>query len=231
MRDLKKPERSAIEAVAKRFSATWEQGSDPPDVWLIVGGKRIAVDIKTPKRRSTGQSSAAEPRLRFDKVVTGLTERLKSSLGETIPRDRTVLLAITAPIRLPSKTVAAIEGAIQSLVRRSSWGRDKKETIHGNRVHMRVFRDASGRAPRVIAFVHNPDLQADLFFNTTQELLELTDAGAAAKPGIRWLVVISPRRIAALEAYRYIYSQLRAARGFQRVVMVFGDGRIGVLAE
>jgi hypothetical protein len=30
MRDLKKQERTAIEAVARRFSATWEKGSDPP---------------------------------------------------------------------------------------------------------------------------------------------------------------------------------------------------------
>jgi hypothetical protein len=29
MRDLKKPERAALDVVAGRFSATWEQGSDP----------------------------------------------------------------------------------------------------------------------------------------------------------------------------------------------------------
>ena len=33
MRDLKKQERTAIEAVARRFSATWEKGSDPPDAY------------------------------------------------------------------------------------------------------------------------------------------------------------------------------------------------------
>jgi hypothetical protein len=30
MSDLKKQERIAIEAVARRYSATWEKGSDPP---------------------------------------------------------------------------------------------------------------------------------------------------------------------------------------------------------
>jgi hypothetical protein len=49
MRDLKKQERTAIEAVARRFSATWEKGSDPPDAYLTVAGKRV-VDITTLQR-------------------------------------------------------------------------------------------------------------------------------------------------------------------------------------
>jgi hypothetical protein len=32
-----------------------------------------------------------------------------------------------------------------------------------------------------------------------------------------------------LEAYRYIYSQLRKATDFQKILMVFGDGRVGML--
>jgi hypothetical protein len=88
MSDLKKQERTAIEAVARRFSATWEKGGDPPD--------------------------AAKPRLRFDKVATRLIERLHATLGETVPDDITLLLTITAPIRLPSKTAASLEDKIQN---------------------------------------------------------------------------------------------------------------------
>ena len=72
MRDLKKQERTAIEAVARRFSATWEKGSDPPDAYIMVAGKRVAVDITTLKRRGTDQGNAAKPRLKFDKVATRL---------------------------------------------------------------------------------------------------------------------------------------------------------------
>ena len=53
MNDLKKQERAAIEAVARRFSATWEKGSDPPDAYIMAAGKRVAVDITTLKRRGT----------------------------------------------------------------------------------------------------------------------------------------------------------------------------------
>ena len=98
MRELNKQERAAIEAIARRFSATWEKGSDPPDAYIKVAGKRVAVDVTTLKRRGTGQGSAAGPRLRFDKVTTRLIERLQSTLAEIVPDGMTVLLTITAPI-------------------------------------------------------------------------------------------------------------------------------------
>jgi hypothetical protein len=230
---VKKQERTAIEAVATQFSATWEKGSDPPDAYLMVAGKRVAVDITTLKRHGTGQGNAAKPRLRFDKVVMRLMKRLQATLGETVPDGVTVLLTITAPIRLPSKTAASLEDKIQTLLGRRSLGRDEKETIHGNRVQIRLLRDESERAPKMIGFVHNSDSDPLLLLNMTRELLELSNAEAgrrAPKPADdRWLVVISARGNSCLEVYRYIYSQLRMSTDFEKVLMVFDDGDVGML--
>jgi hypothetical protein len=233
MSDMRKVERTAIEAVARRFSAGWEKGSDSRNAYIRVAGKRVAVDITTLKRRGTGQGNAAKPRLRFDKVVTRLIERLQATLGDTVPDGVTVLLTITAPIRLPSKTVASLEGKIQTLLGRGSPGREEKDTIHGNRVQIRLLRGESERAPKMIGFVHNSDTDPRLLFNMTRGLLELIRAEAgrrAPRPaGDRWLVVKSAGGISCLDAYRYIYSQLRMATNFKKILMVFDDGRVGML--
>jgi hypothetical protein len=67
----------------------------------------------------------------------------------------------------------------------------------------------------------------------TRELLELLSDEAGGKAprqaADRWLVMISAAGISCLEAYRYIYSQLRIATGSKKIFMVFGDGRIGML--
>jgi len=93
--------------------------------------------------------------------------------------------------------------------------------------------DKSERAPQMIGFVHNSDSDPLLLLNMTGELLELINAEVgrlAPRPaGDRWLVLISGAGISFLEAYRYIYSQLRMAIGFKRILMVFSDGRIGML--
>jgi hypothetical protein len=235
MRDLNKQERTAIETVARRFSATWEKGSDPPDAYIIVAGKRVAIDITTLKWRGTLKVNAAKPRLRFDKVATRLIERLQATLGETVPDGKTVLLTITAPIRLPSKTAAALEGKIHTVLGRESPSRDEKITLHGNRVQIRLLRDASERAAKMIGFVHNPDSDPLLLLNMTSELLELisTDVGGRAirLAGDQWLVVIGEKDFSFLELYRYICSQLRRATDFKKILMVFGDGRVEMLTE
>jgi hypothetical protein len=146
----------------------------------------------------------------------------------------TVLLTVTAPIRLPSKTAAALEDKIQTLLGRGLPGRNEKDTIHGNRVHIRLLKGESKRAPRLIGLVHNADSDPLLLLNVTRELLELINAGEAGRPvpalaGDRWLVVISAGRISCLEAYRYIYSQLRMPTDYEKILIVFGDGRVGVL--
>jgi hypothetical protein len=233
MRDLKKQERTAIEAVARRFSATWGVGSDPPDAYLMVAGKRVAVDIATFRRRGTGPGSLAKPRLRFDKVATRLIERLQATLGDSVPDGMTVLLTVTAPIRLPAKTAASLEDKIRILLGQGSPGRDEKDTIHGNRVRIRLSRDESGRTPKVIGFVHNPDSDPLLLFHMTRELLELISGEARRRAprqaGDRWLVVMSAEGSSCLQVYRYIYSQLRMATDFEEILIVFGDGRVGVL--
>jgi len=233
VRDLKKPERTAIEAVARHFSATWEKGDDPPDAYITVAGKRVAVDITTLKRRGTGQGNAAKLRLRFDKVATRLMERLHAALSETVPGGMTVLLTITAPIRLPSKTAALLEDKIQTLLRLGSTSRDAQDAIHGNRVHIRLLRDESQRAPKMIGFVHNADSDPLLLLNMTRELLERISAEAGKRAprlaGDRWLVLISAGGISCLDAYRYICSQLRTATDLKKILMVFADGRVAPL--
>jgi hypothetical protein len=231
MRDLKKPERIAIEAVARWFSATLEKGSGSCDAYIVVAGKRIAIDIATLKPRGAGRGNAAKPHLRFDKVATRLMERLKATLDETVPDGMTVLLTITAPIRLPSRTAASLEEKIQTLLSRGSPGRDEKDTIHGNRVRIRFLRHESERAPKMIGFVHNSDSDPLLLFNMTRELLELPTAEPPGLAVERWLVVISAAAISCLEAYRYIYSQLCLATGFEKILMVFSDWRVGMLTE
>jgi hypothetical protein len=230
---MTKRERTAIEAVARLFSATLGQGGDPPAACLTVAGNRVDLDIATLKRRGADQGNAAKPRLRFDKVATRLIERLQANLSETVPDGMTVLVTVTAPIRLAAKTAASTEDKIQTLLARASPGRDKKFTIHGNRVQIRLLKHESERASKLIGFVHNSDGDPLPLLNMTSELLHLISA-EAGRPGPRpagerWLVVICARAASCLETYRYIYSQLGVPSGYKKILMVFGDGRVGML--
>ncbi len=66
----------------------------------------------------------------------------------------------------------------------------------------------------------------------TQELVRLIgDSPSRKLAGDEWLVVVSARGISLLPTYRSIYAQLRMETGFHKIVMVFADGRVGMLTD
>src|SRR5215470_2216174 len=98
MSESTKQQRAAVEAVARNFSATWETGKSPPDAWLTIAGRQIAVEVTTLKQRTADQGTM--PRLRFDRVALGLVRRLQTALSDSVPNGKTLIVTITAPIKV-----------------------------------------------------------------------------------------------------------------------------------
>jgi|KBSSwiStaDraftv2_1062776.scaffolds.fasta_scaffold298078_1 hypothetical protein len=123
--------------------------------------------MSAPKKRNVTHG------LRFDKVATRVIEHLQAAVGEIVPDRTTVLIAITAPIRLPAKTTMTLEAKIGTLFDRRSPRRDYLAMINGNRVRIRLLKDQPVRAPKLLGFVHNPDLDPRLLFERMKNVSRL----------------------------------------------------------
>ena len=234
MSGLGKRERAALEAVARHFSATWEKGEAPPDAYLTIARKRIAVEVTTTKQRIAGRGGLTKPRLRFDRVALRVIRRLQAALSASVPDGTTLILTITAPIRVPSKTAAALEDDIRTYLERKSARGEAKYTIHGNQIRVRLVNGGSRRTTKVIGFVHNPNSDPDGLFDITLALIERIGAKArngapAGSAGDRWLVLAGDERFSHMETYRHVYSQLSVPTDFKKILMVLADGRIETL--
>jgi len=206
MSGVGKRERAALEAVARHFSATWEKGEAPPDAYLTIAGKRIAVEVTTTKLRIAERGGLTKPRLRFDRVALGFVRRLQ----------------------------AAPEDNIRTYLARQSAQGEAKHTIHGNQIRVRLVKGGSRRTTKVIGFVHNPDSDPDVLFDITLSLIERI--GAKARTGAparsaddRWLVLAGDDRFSYIEPYRHVCSQLSIPTGFKKILVVLADGRIETL--
>jgi len=206
MSGVGKRERAALEAVARHFSATWEKGEAPPDAYLTIAGKRIAVEVTTTKLRIAERGGLTKPRLRFDRVALGFVRRLQ----------------------------AALEDNIRTYLARQSAHGEAKHTIHGNQIRVRLVKGGSRRTTKVIGFVHNPDSDPDVLFDITLSLIERI--GAKARTGAparsaddRWLVLAGDDRFSYIEPYRHVYSQLSIPTGLKNILVVLADGRIETL--
>jgi hypothetical protein len=236
MRASRTQEQAAIEAVARHFSATWEKrGDDSPDAYLTIAGKRISIDITAIKPRIAHRGGAiAKPRLRFDRVALAFIGRLQAALRGSVPDGEIVIVTITAPIWLASKTAAAVEDKIRTGLARRPAKLEVKDTIHGNQIRVRVVKGVPRRASKVIGFVHNPDSDPDVLLRLTQSLLRHIGAAAGKRAprkfrGDRWLVLANDDGLSHSETYRHVYSQLSIPTDFKEILMVFAGGRVETL--
>ena len=92
-----------------------------------------------------------------------------------------MILTITAPIRVPAKTAAALEDKIRTYLVRRSVQVEDRDTIHGNQIRVRLVKGGSRRTPKVIGFVHNPDSDPGVVLDITHSLIERI--GAKARKG------------------------------------------------
>jgi hypothetical protein len=100
-----------------------------------------------------------------------LVDRLKDGVADAVTPGTTVLVTITAPIRLASKTTASVEAKIRTLLNRGSQRRDTRLMVHGNRVRIRIVRSGSKRAPKLIGLVHNAELNSRTLIDIAERSL------------------------------------------------------------
>ena len=109
--------------------------------------------------------SIAQLGLRFDKVVVRLLGKLRTTAGQAMPEGQTVIVTITAPIKLPAKTTYELEMLIRDYGTPGSPPRDHIATIFRNEVCIRIITTSSAQTAGLIGLVHNPGIDAKLLLN------------------------------------------------------------------
>ena len=125
-------------------------------------------------RLPPGAMVDALPRLRFDRVAQRVVRDLQATLSGAVPRNAALIVTVTAPIRLPAKTVAELGRLAGALAR------DFDKVICGNRVRVRIVRRCVPRAPKVVVFIHNPDPPPDSLLRFAEDLLSAASKRATS---------------------------------------------------
>ena len=120
---------------------------------------------------SAGGLRAAALGLRFDKVVVRVLGGLRAFAEARAPAGVTVLVTITAPIRLPARTAEDLEGEISALLAAGRRQGDHSASVRGNSVSIRLVEHGRGPAPKLIGFVHNPTSAATALLNLAEHWL------------------------------------------------------------
>jgi hypothetical protein len=96
---------------------------------------------------------------------------LRSFAEGVVPDGLSVILTLSAPIRLPAKTADRLEEEITALVAAGAPFEERSARSHGNDVRVRLAKTRSGRAGRLIGFVHNPQAGTQLMLDAAERWL------------------------------------------------------------
>jgi len=133
--------------------------------------RKRARDALAKGRLPAGTVGQSLPRLRFDRVAQRVVRDLQAMLRGATPNGAALIITVTAPIRLPAKTVAEVGRALSAHV-----ARDFDRVICGNRVRARIVKSRVPKTPKVIVFIHNPDPAPSGLFKVTRALLSQAPA-------------------------------------------------------
>jgi hypothetical protein len=112
--------------------------------------------------------SASKLGLRFDRVVVRVLGDLRTFADAAVPDGATIVVTISAPIRLPAKTVDTLREKIAALLSAADRAGDRSDAVHGNQVSLRWVWPSAGQRPKLVGFVHNPSTDSG-------ELLDLAE--------------------------------------------------------
>jgi hypothetical protein len=235
--DLSKAQRLAIAAVARHFHTHWQVGDGPPDAYAAAGRRRIALDVAVIGRQSSGKRPSAKARLREDRVARSVLRDLEAALHPHVPNHKSIILTLGAPIKVPTKLIAALTNLLLDYLQRAIEERDERKTVLGNRVRFRVLSHGPSWNAKLIGFVFSGDPAPGAIANSMRSFHAVIAAKAKGRmpkgfAGDRWLVLSSENWIADIKTYRLAFSRLSAPRNnFKKILMHFDGGRIEPLAK
>lgn len=222
-------ERAALEAVAKHLAGARIRGRAGRDASVRRAGKRITLTVVALSPQSARARRSAKPHLRLDRVALEVVSRVRTAIQGHVPDGRTIVVTITAPIRLAARTATSLSSRILSRVSGRARTERSLHRIHGNRIQIWILQGAIGTTSRLVGFVHNPDVDPRIFIEVTRALLAAIGPhprAAARRCGARWLLIENQDDRLPIDTYRNVYQQLRLATAFERLFVALPDGRI-----
>jgi hypothetical protein len=184
--------------------------------------KPADVEVIVVKPQIPRGSKVAPPRLRFDRVVLRVFRDLRAALEDAVPSGVTVVVTLTAPIRLASKTTAAIEAYVRKLLEKRSSRAPATRTIEANEVRIQVIRGDETATSALIGFVHNRDSDPTVLFRLTRALLQCAQSITPESRVLRVEMHDEPRWI---KTYAHVCAGVFAPSGFERILLVGADGK------
>ncbi len=226
-----------MNALVATFGGSWKPGQDPPDAYLILAGKSIAIEISTLTQHVRNDHGEMVPRLSQDVGAIEICDALDVELRRDIPNGVAVSLVLTAPITKARKLRELLAEEIRRRIRLSSDESSTDLVLGGNPVRLIIHEHSGQEGKKVVGLIVNRNSSADIQVNAWQILEErLKDkslkCGSLANLDGIWLALLNDYDILAdVDSYRLVFPRINVKHPFQRILLVSTNGQVATVYE
>lgn len=234
---LKPDEEFVIRALAAELAGEWSPGEDPPDAYLTMDQKTVAVEISTLTQHVTSARSGMRSRHTEDSAALRLADELDEELRQTIPQGRVVVLTLRAPIAKVRPTRNALRARIADLIANATDQEFQlEESILGNCVGISISSYDGPDEKKVVAAVVNNNSDPRIAMNARRILedritTKTKKCNALPFDGPVWLALFNDYFLADDATYRHALTQIPHAHPFERILLISGNGSVETLYD
>ena len=227
---MRSEETLVLEAVARFCSGGWRPGENPPDGYLTVDGRSIAVEVSALVQHVT-DANGTRPRRSDDATSNRLANELNVELQNHVPAKKRVMLVLLSPILEYRKTKANLASEILSLIEQTPdpSRAQRKISIRGNYIEIYLDEAEEIDYPKIYAGFWHPsaslDVQESITFMLNERITTKSEKCKDIKGPI-WLALLSDYPGASGHDYRYSSQAMRLNHLFERILLVWRDGSV-----
>lgn len=235
-RQLRRDEEFVIRCLADYFSGTWRCGENPPDAYLLVGDRVIAVEVSILMEFRHDGRGGTVSNLSDQMPAIQLVNDLKKDLHEQIPDGWLVTLGFESPFLNKRAVERPLKAKICELLsNRRNDAIEVEETFSGNKINIRV--DLWNSAEKMVAIIAPSSLPHQDIPSNAHEILEERIKTKANKcnsmewEGPVWLALLDQYFLADSDTYRNAMQVVTTDHPFEKILFISHSGAVTVLFE
>jgi hypothetical protein len=228
---LREDEKFVMDAISKTFSGTWRCGEYPPDAYLMMDNRKVAVEISTlidsrPNGRG-GTVSRASDVMPASQLVNEVEEELR----DEIPEGRGVSLVLKSPFLNKRAVKGPLKARIRDLLSHPTAQRIQ-ETFSGNEIEISISNNG---AKNIVGLIVPSSLpRYDLLTTAWCILEERIAAKAETCRALKfdhpiWLALRNGYPPADVEMYRQAMNLFSVNHPFEKILLISRDGTVDEL--
>lgn len=209
-----------------------QEGEDPPDIYLIINNKKIAVEITRLTPISFNQNGVAQNRNTQDCFAAKLINKFDSKLRDTIPSEMDISLTVYVPVTNPRKYKKILFKYLTKKLEDGVTVGEKEEVeLSGSKVRVSFIPRRDQSPEKIVGIIVNRNSNADILKNAKviledRILVKVEKCERIQFQGLKWLALFNDYWLANYNTYAQALSNISVKHDFESIFIISDEGQV-----